>query len=101
MPELKFHPLKTMLKSVAFAIVCSAIGFFIGNFVAISALMLYSTAKHITPDYTIAYRYVGLTCAGIGFVAGLVIGVVWDIRQTKEDWNADSAALHVESEQRQ
>jgi hypothetical protein len=70
-----------VLKAFALALVSAAMGFFAGNFLAIMSLAIYQAATHNKPDYTFAYRVIGVTCGVIAGISGFVGGIVWDVRK--------------------
>ena len=77
------NPVKTILKAMAIAVVSAAMAFFVGNFLGIAVIGIYGAVKHITPDYTIAYRIVGLSVAGVVFVTMFIGAIVYDFKQVK------------------
>jgi hypothetical protein len=78
---MRFHPIKTLAKSIGICLVSAALAFFTGNLIGIITLAVYQLVTHHKPDYANAYRYFGVP---FGFTAMFVAFVtVWvlDIRE--------------------
>ena len=78
----EFNPGRSFLKAVAIALISGAIGFFLGVFLGIVGLAVAGFARKATPDFSLAYRVVGLTLGSLGAVAGFAASVYRDLRGT-------------------
>jgi hypothetical protein len=72
---------KTAGKAFIFAVLGGAIMFFAGTFLGIVVLGIITAAQNARQDFTIAYRIVGLSTGTMGFFAGLLFGIIRDIRR--------------------
>jgi hypothetical protein len=72
---------KTAGKAFVFAVLGGAILFFAGTFLGIVALGIIATVQKAQQDFTIAYRIIGLSTGTMGFFAGLLFGIIRDIRR--------------------
>jgi hypothetical protein len=76
-----FNPVKIFFKSLGLAVVASAISFFAGNFLGIVVLGLYGMFKHVTPDFSLAYRRGGVPIAISVFFVAFVVVFANDVRR--------------------
>jgi hypothetical protein len=75
------NPAKTAGKAIIFAVLGGAILFFTGTFLGIVTLGIITAIEQSQQDFTIAYRIVGLSTGTMGFFAGLLYGIIRDIRR--------------------
>jgi hypothetical protein len=75
------NPAKTAGKAIIFAVLGGAILFFTGTFLGIVTLGIITAIENSRQDFTIAYRIVGLSTGTMGFFAGLLYGIIRDIRR--------------------
>jgi hypothetical protein len=77
---MSFNPVKTFFKSLGIALVSAGISFFLGVFLSIVALVIYSVFAHRTPDYSVAYRIIGAPVSLLVFLVAFTAMFVRDVR---------------------
>ena len=80
---MHFNPLLTVVRSIIAAFVAGALFFFTGNLLGIVALACYRAFTGQHPDFSLAYRAVGLPVGIIASAAALVAVWIYDVRLAK------------------
>ena len=64
MNQMGFNPARTFFKSLGMAMVSGAIGFFLGEFLAITSLAIYGSLSEHMPDFSVELQVCGCAVCG-------------------------------------
>ena len=81
MNGMGFSPVKTFFKSLGMAMVSGAIGFFLGEFLAITSLAIYGSLSKHMPDFSVSYKFVAAPFGVLVFLTMFVVMFVRDVRR--------------------
>ena len=76
-------------QSLLMGVAAGMAAFFLTTFVAIFALLIYSSATHKMPDFALTYRYAGLPVGAVVMALSLgFLGVQWSRRMVRKSKSA-------------
>lgn len=79
------NPFQTLAKALLGGMLGGMLAFFLGVFLGLMFLIVKAYFSADTPDFTIAYRFVGAPLGVAGFIAGFVYMFFRDARQEATD----------------
>lgn len=78
---MTFNPITSFFKALGMSLVTAVLFFFMGNFLGIVGLLAYQWWSHTNPDFTNAYKYVGLPLALTALVVAFVVTMGMEVRK--------------------
>jgi len=81
---MAFHPLRTLVKAVAFALMSCALTFFATEFLSIVGVAIYAAFTHAKVDFSITYRYIAAPTALLALVTAFIATLILDFRRAAQ-----------------
>ena len=78
---MHINPITSFFKALGMALVTAVLFFFVGNFLGIVGLLIHQWWTHTSPDFTNAYKYVGLPMAFTALVVAFVVTMGMEVRK--------------------
>ena len=78
---MQINPITSFFKALGMALVTAVLFFFVGNFLGIVGLLVYKMWTHSDPDFSNAYKYVGMPMAFTALVVAFVVVMGMEVRK--------------------
>lgn len=78
---MHINPITSFFKAVGMSLVTAVLFFFVGNFLGIVGLLIYQWWTHTQPDFSNAYKYVGLPLALTAMATAFVVFMGMEVRK--------------------
>ena len=80
---MQINPITSVFKALGMSLVTAVLFFFVGNFLGIVGLLIYHWWAHTDPDFSNAYKYVGMPMALTALVVAFVVTMGMEVRKMK------------------